>query len=52
MGLLIFLLLIVAVVIACIAIRNNIVRHHNATVRAWADVATYERQKIKIDKIF
>jgi LemA protein len=48
MGLLIFLLLIVAVVIACIAIRNNIVRHHNATVRAWADVATYERQKIKI----
>lgn len=48
MGLLIFLLLIIAVVIACIMIRNNIVRHHNASVRAWSDVASYERQKIKI----
>ena len=48
MGLLIFLLLIIAVVVACIIIRNNIVRHHNASVRAWSDVASYERQKIKI----
>jgi LemA protein len=48
MGLLIFLLLIIAVVVACIMIRNNIVRHHNASIRAWSDVATYERQKIKI----
>ncbi|NNG77257.1 LemA family protein [Acinetobacter sp. ANC 5380] len=48
MGLLIFLLLIIAVVVACIMIRNNIVRHHNASVRAWSDVASYERQKIKI----
>ena len=48
MGLLIFLLLIIAVIVACIMIRNNIVRHHNASVRAWSDVASYERQKIKI----
>ena len=48
MGLLIFLLLIIAVIVACIMIRNNIVRHHNASIRAWSDVATYERQKLKI----
>lgn len=48
MGLLIFLLLIVAMLIAGIMIRNNIVRHHNASIRAWSDVASYERQKIKI----
>lgn len=48
MGLLIFLLLIVATVVACILIRNTIVRHHNASIRAWSDVASYERQKIKI----
>lgn len=48
MGLLIFLFLIIAVVVACIMIRNNIVRHHNASIRAWSDVAGYERQKIKI----
>ncbi|OTG66991.1 hypothetical protein B9T25_09520 [Acinetobacter sp. ANC 4470] len=48
MGLLIFLLLIIAAVVACVMIRNNIVRHHNASIRAWSDVATYERQKIKI----
>lgn len=48
MGLLIFLLLIVAMFIAGIMIRNNIVRHHNASIRAWSDVASYERQKIKI----
>ncbi|MBL8320655.1 MAG: LemA family protein, partial [Acinetobacter sp.] len=48
MALLLFFLLIIAAVFACIMIRNNIVRHHNATIRAWADVASYERQKIKI----
>ena len=48
MGLLIFLLIIIAIVFGVIVIRNNIVRHHNATIRAWSDVATYERQKIKI----
>ena len=48
MGLLIFFLLMIAVVVACIMIRNNIVRHHNASIRAWSDVASYERQKLKI----
>ena len=48
MGLLIFLLIIIAIVFGVIVIRNNIVRHYNATIRAWSDVATYERQKIKI----
>ena len=48
MGLLIFLLLIIAAIVACVMIRNNIVRHHNASIRAWSDVASYERQKIKI----
>jgi len=48
MGLLIFFLLMIAMVVVCILIRNNIVRHHNASIRAWSDVASYERQKIKI----
>lgn len=48
MGLLILLLLIFATVVVCILIRNTIVRHHNASIRAWSDVASYERQKIKI----
>ena len=48
MGLIIFLLLMLALGIAAIVIRNNIIRHHNATQRAWADVATYERQKVKV----
>ena len=48
MGLFIFLLLIILAVVATILIRNTIVRHHNATIRAWSDVASYERQKIKI----
>ena len=48
MGLLIFLLLIIAAIVACVMIRNNIVRHHNASIRAWSDVASYERQKVKI----
>jgi LemA protein len=46
--LMIFLGLIVLVVIVVISIRNNIIRHHNASIRAWSDVASFERQKIKI----
>jgi len=38
MGLLIFLLIIIAIVFGVIVIRNNIVRHHNATIRAWSDL--------------
>ena len=48
MGLLIFLLIIIAIVFGVIVIRNNIVRHHNATIRAWSDVATYELSLIHI----
>ena len=48
MQLMIFLGLIVLVIIAIIVIRNNIIRHHNATIRAWADVASFERQKVKV----
>lgn len=48
MGLLIFLAIIIAFIIFIIMLRNNIIRHHNATIRAWADVASFERQKIKI----
>ena len=48
MQLMIFLGLIVLVVIVVISIRNNIIRHHNASIRAWSDVASFERQKLKI----
>ncbi|ANF82481.1 hypothetical protein A3K93_09955 [Acinetobacter sp. NCu2D-2] len=48
MGFLIFFVIPVCIIIAIIFIRNSIVRHHNATVRAWSDVASYERQKLKI----
>lgn len=48
MAFLIFVVIPIAVVIAIILIRNGIVRHHNATIRAWSDVASYERQKLKI----
>lgn len=48
MAMLIFLTLIIALVFAFIAIRNNIVKNENATKRAWADVTTFERQKVKI----
>ena len=48
MGFLILCLFIVALIVAIIMIRNSIVRHHNATIRAWSDVASYERQKLKI----
>lgn len=42
------LIIAVVLVIAFIVIRNNIVKNENATKRAWADVATFERQKVKI----
>lgn len=48
MAFLVFVLLPIALIIAIIMIRNSIVRHHNATIRAWSDVASYERQKLKI----
>ena len=41
MGLFILLLLIIIGIVAIIFIRNNIVRHHNATIRAWSDVTSY-----------
>ncbi len=40
--------LIVVFVVGFIMIRNAIVKNENATKRAWADVATFERQKVKI----
>ncbi|MBJ9985557.1 LemA family protein [Acinetobacter sp. S40] len=48
MGLWIFLLIILIIIVFGILIRNKIVLHFNATKRAWADVATYERQKLKV----
>lgn len=42
------LIITIALIIAIIMIRNNIVRNENATKRAWADVASFERQKVKI----
>lgn len=45
----IWILIIVALlVLFFILIRNGIVKNENATQRAWADVATFERQKVKI----
>ena len=45
-------LVVLAIILACVAlvviVRNNIIRHHNATIRSWADVASFERQKLKI----
>ena len=40
MRLLIFVLIIMALAIGSIMIRNSIVRHHNATIRAWSAVAS------------
>ncbi len=48
MGFIIFIIIPLLAILAIILIRNSIVRHYNATVRAWSDVASYERQKIKI----
>lgn len=47
MGLIIFLAIFAAIIIWGIVVRNNIVRYFNATRRAWAEVANFERQKIK-----
>lgn len=47
-GIWIFLAIIVLTVTFIVMIRNGIIRYLNATQRAWADVATYERQKLKI----
>ncbi|OTG67361.1 LemA family protein [Acinetobacter silvestris] len=47
MGLLIFIGIFVIAAIWAISIRNNIVRYFNATKRAWAEVANFERQKVK-----
>lgn len=47
MGLMVFLAIFVLIVIWGIVVRNNIVRYFNATRRAWAEVANFERQKIK-----
>lgn len=47
MGIWIFLLCIILLVLIVIYIRNKIIVHFNATQRAWADVISYERQKIK-----
>lgn len=38
----------VIVVLATISIYNGIIRRFNAVRRAWADVHTYERQKVQI----
>ena len=47
MGIAIFLLVVIVLVMLGIMIRNNIVRHQNATISAWADVTSFERQKLK-----
>ncbi len=41
MGMIIVLLVLITITVAIIMIRNNIVRHHNASILAWSDVATY-----------
>ena len=46
-GLLIFLGIFVVLIVWGVSIRNNIVRYFNATKRAWAEVANFERQKVK-----
>ncbi len=46
-GLFIFLGIFVVLIAWGIHIRNNIVRYFNATKRAWAEVANFERQKVK-----
>lgn len=44
----ILLILIVVAVVFFIIIRNKIVKNENAAKRAWSDIATFERQKVKI----
>ena len=47
MKLIIFLAIFALILVWGIFVRNNIVRYFNATRRAWAEVANFERQKIK-----
>lgn len=47
MSLTIFIVVILGLFALAIWIRNNIVRYFNATQRAWADVASYERKKVQ-----
>ena len=47
MGLIIFIGIFVLLIVWVIMIRNSIVRYFNATKRAWAEVANFERQKVK-----
>lgn len=47
MGLTIFLCIFVIIAIWGVFVRNNIVRYFNATKRSWAEVANFERQKVK-----
>lgn len=43
-----FIFIILALVIGTIIlIHNRIIRHFNATIRAWSDVISFERQKLK-----
>ena len=45
---LLFIFAVIAVIIVVVVwIHNTIILHFNATIRAWADVTTYERQKLK-----
>ena len=46
-GLIIFIAIFVLLLLWGISIRNKIVRYFNATKRAWAEVANFERQKVK-----
>ncbi len=47
MGLVIFFGIFIALLIWTIMIRNHIVRYFNAIQRAWAEVANFERLKVK-----
>lgn len=47
MGLIVFIGIFIILVVWGVVIRNNIVRYFNATKRAWAEVANFERQKVK-----
>lgn len=46
-ALFVILLIVIAFIVMVVMIRNGIVRNHNATIRAWSDVTSFERQKLK-----
>lgn len=48
MGIYIFIGLLLTIIVLFVMIRNRIVAFFNATQRAWADVTTYERQKLRV----